>query len=97
MMNSLKFEWDSDKNIANQRKHNIAFEEAQTVFNDNLARLIPDPDSTGEQRFILMGMSIHAKLLTVCHCERSHYTIRIISARKADKVERQLYEEYSHA
>ncbi|TXK93061.1 hypothetical protein BMR07_17675 [Methylococcaceae bacterium CS1] len=44
-----------------------------------------------------MGMSSQHKLLTVCHCERSSHTIRIISARKADKFERKQYEGYIHA
>ncbi len=97
-MNSLKFEWDENKNISNQKKHGISFEEAKTVFADELARLIPDPDSSeGEARFILMGVSSHYNLLTVCHCERSSNTIRIISARKADKLERKQYEGYGHA
>ena len=63
------------------------------MFVDELARLIPDPDnSEGEERFILMGVSSESKLLTVCHCERGSNTIRIISARKADKKERKQYE-----
>ena len=97
-MDSIKFEWDENKNISNQRKHGITFEEAKTVFVDDLARLIPDPDSSkGEERFILMGISKEEKLLTVCHCERSLNTIRIISARKADKKERKQYEGSNYA
>jgi len=97
-MSSLKFEWDEHKNISNKKKHGITFDEAQTVFVDELARLVPDPDnSEGEERFILMGMSSQHALLTVCHCERSSNTIRIISARKADKFERKQYEGFSHA
>ena len=97
-MDILKFEWDENKNISNQRKHSISFEEAKTVFIDELARLIPDPDSSeGEERFILMGVSSQSKLLTVCHCERGLNTIRIISARKADKQERKQYEGGSYA
>ena len=97
-MNSLKFEWDENKNISNQKKHGVSFEEAKTVFSDELGRLIHDPDhSEGEERFILMGVSSQHDLLTVCHCERDSDTIRIISARKADKFERKQYEGYSHA
>ncbi len=97
-MSSLNFEWDEKKNASNQKKHGISFDEAKTVFADELGRLIPDPDhSEGEERFILMGMSSQLRLLTVCHCERSPDTIRIISARKADKFERKQYESYSHA
>jgi len=97
-MNSLKFEWDENKNISNQKKHGVSFEEAKTVFSDELGRLIHDPDhSEGEERFILMGISSQHSLLTVCHCERGLDTIRIISARKADKFECKQYEGYSHA
>jgi uncharacterized DUF497 family protein len=97
-MDSLKFEWDENKNISNQKKHGISFEEANTVFADELARLIPDPDSSvGEERFILMGVSRQSNLLTVCHCERGLNTIRIISARKADKKERKQYEDNRYA
>ncbi len=97
-MDSLKFKWDVSKNISNQKKHNISFEEAKTVFIDELARLIPDPDSSkSEERFILMGLSSQSKLLTVCHCERGENTIRIISARKADKRERKQYEGGNYA
>jgi uncharacterized DUF497 family protein len=47
-MSSLKFEWDEDKNMLNQRKHGIAFSEAISVFNDHFARLIPDPEHSQE-------------------------------------------------
>jgi len=98
-MDSLNFEWDDNKNISNQKKHDgVSFEEARTVFVDDLARLIPDPDhSVGEERFILLGLSTQLKLLLVSHCEVNSETIRIISARKADKSERKQYEGYCHA
>ena len=93
-MSGVEFEWDGRKNLSNLKKHGVSFEEAQTVF----ARLIPDPDhSEGEERFILMGMSVQARLLIVCHCERESDIIRICSARKADKSERKQYEGYRHA
>jgi uncharacterized DUF497 family protein len=98
-MNSLNFEWDETKNTTNQKKHRgVSFEEAQSVFSDELGRLVPDPEhSEGEQRFILMGMSAQSRILTVCHCEINEDTIRIISARKADKNEIKQYEGYGHA
>ncbi len=92
-MTGLVFEWDENKNKSNQRKHGVSFAEAKTVFFDDLARLIPDPDhSIGEERFILMGLSKNYRLLTVCHCERNGKTIRIISARKANIFETKQYE-----
>ena len=92
-MISLTFEWDESKNLSNQKKHGVSFEEAKSVFADEFGRLIPDPDnSIGEERFIIMGMSSQLRLLVVCHCERGPDVIRIISARKADKSERKYYE-----
>ncbi|MCF6226795.1 MAG: BrnT family toxin [Xanthomonadales bacterium] len=97
-MGKLNFEWDETKSISNQRKHGVSFEEAATVFTDELARLIPDPaHSEDEERFILMGVSAELRLLTVCHCERATNIIRIISARKVDKFERKQYQEFNHA
>ncbi len=97
-MNKLSFEWDEKKSISNQKKHGVSFEEAVTVFSDELARLIPDPaHSVDEERFILMGVSAELRLLTVCHCERNSDLIRIISARKADKFERKQYEDINDA
>lgn len=83
--------------IINRKKHNVSFEEAKTVFYDDNALLISDPDhSESEERFILLGASSEAKILLVCHCYRqSESVIRIISARKATKRESNCYfEEY---
>ena len=89
----LSFEWDENKNRTNQAKHKISFEEAQTVFYDERALVIDDPDhSQEEERFIILGMSFKANLLVVCHCCRSSESvIRIISARKATKTESAWY------
>ena len=97
-MNDLIFEWDSKKSASNIKKHGISFDEAKTVFTDEYARIIADPDhSDDEDRFILMGTSIESRILVVCHCIRDEDTIRIISARKADKQERKIYEGYRYA
>ena len=91
----LRFDWDENKNLSNQKKHNVSFEEATTVFLDEDGLLIPDPDhSDYEERFILLGTSRKANLLTVVHCLRESETlIRIISARKATKNESGQYYE----
>ena len=93
-MDTIRFEWDENKNTINRQKHKISFEEAKTVFYDENALLIDDPDhSETEDRFILLGLSREAKLLVVCHCYRQSDTvIRIISARKATKTETKYYE-----
>ena len=90
----LSFEWDERKNEINKVKHKVSFEEAQTVFYDDQALIIDDPDhSIDEERFIILGMSMKANLLIVCHCYRASDTvIRIISARKATKTESGHYE-----
>ncbi|MEO5896013.1 MAG: BrnT family toxin [Vicinamibacterales bacterium] len=92
-MSELRFEWDGRKDAGNRRKHGVSFEEAQTVFFDEHALLIPDPDrSGGEERFVLVGLSSALRALVVCHCYRHATTIRIISARKANPDERRRYE-----
>lgn len=90
----LRFEWDDRKNEQNKRKHGISFEEAQTVFSDEQALLIADPDhSRQEERFILLGLSSSLRTLVVCHCYRQEgNVIRLISARRADRQERKKYE-----
>ena len=89
---TLRFEWNRKKALLNIRKHGITFEEASTVFGDSLSMSIPDPyHSIGEDRFITIGTSAKGRLVVVVHTDR-HDIIRIISARKAAKNERNQYE-----
>ena len=92
-MPALRFEWDDRKAAANAKKHGVGFEEARSVFVDERAKLIVDPDhSEDEDRFILLGLSRALRLLLVCHCYRSGgNVIRIISARKATAKESRSY------
>ena len=89
----LTFTWDKQKALANLNKHGVSFEEAQTVFFDDHARLIADPDHSDEEdRFIILGLSAGLNLLVVCHCYRQDdMTIRLISARKAGRNEAEQY------
>jgi uncharacterized DUF497 family protein len=89
----MKIEWDARKSRANYRKHDVRFEEARTAFSDDEAIVFDDPDhSDSEDRFILLGMSSLARVLVVVHCLRDKGdTIRVISARKATKAEREAY------
>ena len=95
-MDKILFSWDEKKAESNLRKHKITFEEAQTVFSDPNARMIFDPEHSGdEDRFILLGISSGLRLLVVIHCYReSNMLIRIISARKANKNEQKQYESF---
>jgi len=92
-MNDLNFTWDKSKETINIRKHGVSFEEARSVFSDEKARLIADPDhSESEDRFILLGYSSGLRLLIVCHCYLSDdNVIRIFSARKATRREATFY------
>lgn len=94
-MSELRFEWDERKAATSRRKHGVSFEEARTVFFDDHAMLISDPDhSQDEDRFVLLGLSVRLRTLIVCHCYRQDDdVIRIISARPADRAERRQYEE----
>lgn len=98
----IRFEWDLDKARANFHKHAVSFQEASTVFGDVLASTVIDPDhSLTEERLITFGVSHRRRLLAVMHAERDEiepddiriHIIRIISARRATRAERQAYEE----
>ena len=90
----IKFDWNLTKASSNQKKHGVTFEEATSVFFDEYAtQFFDDGHSQEEDRFIMLGMSIKARVLIVCHCERGEgETIRIISARRATARERTHYE-----
>ena len=92
-MSTLSFEWDERKAEANAKKHGVSFDEAKSVFVDERAKLINDPDhSEDEDRFVLLGLSSVLRLLLVCHCYRAEgNVIRIISARKASAHEFKSY------
>jgi uncharacterized DUF497 family protein len=92
-MAELDFEWDPRKSEANVRKHGVSFEEASTVFSDEHALFMADPNHSGEEdRFVLLGLSAALRTLVVCHCLRDgQHIIRIIPARKATRTERERY------
>ena len=90
----LLFEWDDNKSRINLEKHGVTFEEAESVFQDDDALLMDDPDHSSyeEDRFLIIGFSVKSRILLVCHCYRQNdEMIRIISARKATKNEQKAY------
>ena len=95
-MKEIRFTWNETKAQANLLKHKISFNEATSVFSDDNARLIYDPDhSLEEERFLLLGISYKLKILIVVHCMKNGSNeIRIISARKASKKEQKQYRGY---
>ncbi len=92
-MSQLIFQWDKEKDLINQKKHGVSFEEAKSVFyDDNAIQFWDDTHSELEDRFLLLGMSSKMRLLLIVHCYRKKESeIRIISARKATKKESQEY------
>ncbi len=95
-MNYISFAWDLKKNSENIKKHGISFDEAKSVFYDDNARMMHDPDhSEYEERFLILGLSEKLNILVVCHCyHEKDNIIRIISARKATKYEKNQYQEF---
>jgi hypothetical protein len=90
---AVTFEWDPRKAAINAQKHGVTFDEAPTVFADPFGRIVDDPrHSRGEARFVLLGHSESDRLLAVMFTERGD-RIRLISARRATRRERQDYEE----
>ena len=88
----MLFKWNLKKAKTNLEKHGVSFEEASTAFKDPLSLTIDDPlHSSGEERLVLIGMSNNNRMLVVVHTERGD-NIRIISARKTSKKERNYYE-----
>ena len=98
-MAPVRFEWHSAKAAANLRKHGVSFDEAETVFSDDHALLLDDPDHSDEEdRFLLLGLSAALRVLLVVHCyRREGAAIRLISARKATSTERAQYRARGHA
>ncbi len=89
----MLLEWDAKKAHGNEKKHGVSFEEAATIFGDALAITFADPDhSASEDRYVTFGLSYRGRLPVVAHADRGDQT-RIISARRATKRERLIYEE----
>ena len=87
----MQYEWDPPKARANAKKHGVRFADAVTALEDDRAVTVEDPDSEGERRFVSLGTDANGQLLVTVFTLRAD-TIRIISARKASKQERQRYE-----
>ena len=89
----MDFEWDETKAESNFKKHEIRFSEAVTVWEDESALEMLDPDhSKSEERWIRLGHSNKGRVLVIVYCERLEGDrVRIISARKATKTEENQY------
>ena len=92
----IEFEWSDEKAEANLQKHDVAFEEASTAFNDDFAYIQEDElHSEDEPREWLIGYSDRDRLLMISFLQRAHDKVRIISARLVTRRERKIYEERS--
>ena len=95
---SIRFEWDRQKAEGNLWKHQVSFDEAATVFDDEFAYIFDDEDhSVDEHREIIIGRSVTEQMLLVCFTERTRDVIRIFSARPLTRKEREDYEENAHS
>ena len=89
----MEFEWDEEKNKANQSKHRISFEEAAEIFRYLIYEMVDTRFEYGEVRFIGISRNSQMVILTVVYTQQEA-RIRIISARRANKKEKQLYYDY---
>jgi len=87
----MEIEWDPKKAASNHKKHGVSFDEAATVLLDPEALSQPDGSSVAEERWLLMGMSAKARMITLVYALRGQDRIRLISARKATRKEAQHY------
>lgn len=88
----VNIDWDPRKAEANLRDHGVPFSEAATVLTDDFALTREDPDAIGEQRFVTLGASATGALLVVVYTHREPDIYRLISAWKANKLQRKQYE-----
>ena len=100
VVSGIRFDWDEAKNLSNQRKHGVSFEDASEVFRDPLFVSLKDRIEDGEQRWRTYGEVGGCLLIVVAHTvieanehDESIETMRIISARRATRKERQRYED----
>ena len=89
----MRFEWDPQKAKTNLGTHGVSFGEAVTVLEDDFALTREDPDADDEVRFVTLGLSSLAILLVVVYVYRRPDIVRVISAWKANKRQREAYEE----
>ena len=86
----MRFEWDDSKRRINLRKHGIDFEDVTAAFDSPMLTALDTREDYGEERWIGIGI-IQSVVVVIVFTERSHDSIRIISARKAIKHEKQAY------
>ena len=98
-MGGIRFEWDEAKNLANQRKHGVSFEDASEIFRDPLFVSLKDRIEDGEQRWQTYGKVGNKLLMMAAHTVQEEdangstiEVIRIISARYASRKEQKIYE-----
>jgi hypothetical protein len=88
----VRFEWDPPKAEANLRAHGVSFAEVVTVLEDDFALTREDPAAADEPRFVTLGLSNLGNLLVMVYTYREPDAIRVISAWKANKRQREAYE-----
>lgn len=97
-MVNFNFEYDPLKEKTNQKKHNISFEESTSIFLDpNIVTIYDEDHSENEDRWLSIGTTKNGKILVVSHTfmeiDKTNISVRLISARKATKIETGHYRE----
>jgi hypothetical protein len=90
--NSVRINWDKNKSARNARKHGVTFAEAATAFDDPDGCYLRNETPSYEDRLILIGYSCTPRLLYVVHAEVGRDSIRIVSARRASRAQKRIYE-----
>jgi uncharacterized DUF497 family protein len=88
----MKFEWDPQKEKINQKKHGVSFDNAKEALNCGLVVVLKEDTDSGEERYVYLGMCKKLNILVVVVAYPDDQITRIISARKANKREREFYE-----
>lgn len=88
----MRYEWDSSKEKANIKKHGVSFEDAEQALNCGLVVVLKEDTDSGEERYVYLGMCKKLNVLVVVVAYPEDEITRIISARKANKGERKMYE-----
>ncbi len=91
-MSELHFEWDEDKAVANLAKYGVSFLRAAEVFVNEMIEKIDDREDYGELRFIALGR-VEAEVYRVVYTWRGEGVVRLISAQRANRHERETYRE----
>jgi uncharacterized protein len=92
VQSDMRYDWDSDKEFTNIKKHKVSFQDAREALNCGIVLVLKETHQNGEERFVYIGLCKKLNVLVVVVAYTDENVTRIISARKANKKERKFYE-----